>query len=317
MRSVAVIALILAGTAGCNKANDGAAAGADAAAPQTDLATRPDILFQVFGEREDPRLIPVALLGPRGLEDIVLDAEGWRRFDAQYLRGGTTYTLYHDGRAHGPLTVRRGMWDQEPPLYTLPGCASLVPMASVALPDSAPPGYTVELYATARTVAARADSTLLRLSAESVTAIARRLGAESGAGAEIDAATLDSLDFRAVAIHTGTGARPTVIVSYVDPQGGDEGLGAGNTAHVLAVGDDTAGTGHRLSFSHAVNGDARTAAYRRYVDHLDLTGDGVDEILLEGWRYGGDTQLVVLAWRNGTWREVYTGRSSWCLDARR
>ena len=45
-----------------------------------------------------------------------------------------------------------------------------------------------------------------------------------------------------------------------------------------------------------------------------MTGDGVDEILLEGWQFGGDTFLTVLGWKNGKWGEVYRARSNWCLD---
>jgi hypothetical protein len=42
----------------------------------------------------------------------------------------------------------------------------------------------------------------------------------------------------------------------------------------------------------------------------------VDEIILEGWTYGGDTFLTVLGWKNGKWSEVYRARSNWCLDER-
>ena len=40
----------------------------------------------------------------------------------------------------------------------------------------------------------------------------------------------------------------------------------------------------------------------------------MDEILLEGWQFGGDTFLTVLGWKNGKWGEVYRARSNWCLD---
>ena len=56
------------------------------------------------------------------------------------------------------------------------------------------------------------------------------------------------------------------------------------------------------------------ATYRRFVDHLDLDGDGVDEVVLEGWQYGGDTYPMILRYKDGLWREVLRGASSWCID---
>jgi hypothetical protein len=48
---------------------------------------------------------------------------------------------------------------------------------------------------------------------------------------------------------------------------------------------------------------------------VDLTGDGVDEIVLEGWRNGGDSFLVVMKYGNGKWHEIARGVNSWCADA--
>jgi hypothetical protein len=47
---------------------------------------------------------------------------------------------------------------------------------------------------------------------------------------------------------------------------------------------------------------------------VDLTGDGVDEIVLEGWRAGGDTYLVVMKYDAGRWHEVARGDNTWCAD---
>jgi hypothetical protein len=77
---------------------------------------------------------------------------------------------------------------------------------------------------------------------------------------------------------------------------------------------DRSGDRYAATFTHAVNASTVTAMYRRYVDHLDLTGDGVDEIVLEGWQAGGDTYLMVLGFREGKWTEVFRGSSSWCVQ---
>jgi hypothetical protein len=54
--------------------------------------------------------------------------------------------------------------------------------------------------------------------------------------------------------------------------------------------------------------------FRRYIDHADITGDGVDELLLEGWENGGDSFLLFLRYTNGRWREMARGETSWCGD---
>ena len=55
--------------------------------------------------------------------------------------------------------------------------------------------------------------------------------------------------------------------------------------------------------------------FRRLIDHVDLTGDGVDELVLEGWRAGSDTYLVIMKYEGRRWREVARGGTSWCADA--
>ena len=45
-----------------------------------------------------------------------------------------------------------------------------------------------------------------------------------------------------------------------------------------------------------------------------MNGDGVDEIVLEGWQFAGETFVSVLGYANGEWSEVFRGRSSWCLS---
>jgi hypothetical protein len=53
------------------------------------------------------------------------------------------------------------------------------------------------------------------------------------------------------------------------------------------------------------------------VDHVDLTGDGVDEVVLEGWKPGSDSYPIVLKYVNGGWHELARGAGTWCADAPR
>jgi hypothetical protein len=101
---------------------------------QTDLSQRPDILFQVFGTREQPRMIPLAVLVGGKLRHIQLDSGGWRRFDEMFLREGKEYTLLSGGRVYGAARLERGMWEADSlPLYRLEGCQSHIPLAEVTI----------------------------------------------------------------------------------------------------------------------------------------------------------------------------------------
>ena len=317
IQRVATLVTIVTVVTGCDKAK-GFIGGHRPAPPEVapsqalNLAARPDILFQIFGEKEDPRMIPIAAIENGQLKAITLSSTGWRQFDAMYLRRGKSYTLYEDGRARGTVTVRQGMWERpDAPLYTLPGCQALTPLASVSVSGLAKSSYTVEALASsaersrARTSSSISDADLRKTG--------RKVALEAGARDAVDAKTLDALDYRAVAINTGTTDSPTIVASYLDPTASDAGSASSNTVHLFVIADRDA-DGYTPTMSHVINGPLSSAVYRRFFDHLDLTGDGIDEIIAEEWRIGQETSLVVLAWAGTKWREIFRGRSSWCLD---
>lgn len=306
MRTTALIIGIVVCAVGCDKA---ASKKVPVVQASINLDAHPDIVFHVFGERQAPRMMPLAAIQGNQIVEITLPPEGWRRLDADYMKAATTYPVFADGGQSGTVTVDRGMWT-DAPAYALPGCVNPTPMAQVTLHDTST-GNTIEAFATTRAAVAHPHGK--PLSRDSVRFIAKHIGYQVGRGVGLDSTDLDALDFRAVAIETHAHARPTIVVSFIDPRGGDDRAGGGKTADVLAIADDDS-SGYKVSFSHAFNGGAASAEYRSYLDHLDLTGDGTDEILIEGWRQGEQTAPRILAWRNGTWREIFVGRSSWCLD---
>ena len=130
-----LLATTLILTLGCDKARQLAGGSASAQTPDVpaaahlDLTSRPDMLFQVYGERDDPRMIPVGVLRNGKIEQISLGASGWKQFDDLYGKVGAQYPVYQAGRAAGQVTVRQGMWEAgKDPLYTLPNCELMVPV---------------------------------------------------------------------------------------------------------------------------------------------------------------------------------------------
>jgi hypothetical protein len=282
---------------------------------ELDLSKHPTILFEVFGERANPQMVPIGVLEGGKLRAIQLSTAGWKNFDRIYHHPGTTYNLYQDGRAVGTTTVKQGMWSKpDAPLYSLPNCQSLIPLAAVSLDSRVPAGITVEFLATSAALTHPAAASSLTPSA--VASLSREIGMQLAETSHIPRARLDSLDFHAQAMTTGATPNPTLVVSYVDPNGEEAAAHGDETSYLFAIADK-AGGAYTPSYARVVNGSGAHAEYRRFVDHLDLHGDGVDEIILEGWQNGGDTYLAVMRYKAGHWQEVFRGATSWCLDPKR
>jgi hypothetical protein len=317
------LATILMVATGCDKAKEFVRAGQTAGPPllspgeELDLASKPDVLFQVFGESGDPRMVPIAAIVRGELTPIRLSASGWHKFDEMYQRPGKSYSLYQSGVVSGTVDVKRGMWsDTSDALYALPGCATLTPMASVKVNGRPASEFTLEFLASSTSAMGKPRAGAV-MKQDSVNRIARAVARDVATSVGIKAAKLDSLIFHALAFYTGASAAPTIIASFIDPSAEHPASIATRTTHLVVIADKDSSGAYRATFSHRINGPLAAAAFRRYFDHLDVDGDGVDEIVLQGWQFGGDTFLSVLGWRERKWQEIYRTRANWCLDERR
>ena len=299
----AAIASILSLAAGCDKRD----AAPVKTLPQTSLTNKPRTLFFLFGDKSDPRVLPLATLADGKIKPIVLDAAGWHKFDELYFTAGARLPLLEGGISVGDAVVRRGMWDGKDPLYKLPGCKALRPLGAVTLSGNPTSAVMLELLALSdplpatptRPAATKADY-------DSAAALAVRIGQHEG----LTNAARSELNQVLTVLPTGTTSRPTLLGSYMERGSGVNG----KPRHVFILGDYSDSTrSYVQSFVHVPGDTARE--FRRLIDHADLTGDGVDEIVLEGWRNGGDSYLVFMQYRIGRWREVARGATSWCADS--
>ena len=297
-----VVASILSLAAGCDKR----APDRPPLPAQTSLANKPRALFLVFGDKADPRVLPVATLHEGRITPIRLGGDGWRNFDHLYFAVDSKLPLYEDGVQLGDAVIRRGMWEGNNALYKLPGCKSLRPLAAATL--SGPPSrdVTLELLATSaplvtpgmRPPPTRADSDS---ASAFVTRIAQHEGLTSAARSELDAVLK--------VIPTGATSHPTVVGSFMERGSGV----TGKPRHLFVIGDWSDSTKGYVPSLTQVRGDS-LPEFRRLIDHADLTGDGVDELVLEGWQNRGDSYLIFLRYQLGRWREAARGATSWCAD---
>jgi hypothetical protein len=245
----------------------------------------------------------------------MLDAAGWRELDAQYFPAGRKLPVYRNGAASGELEIVRGMWPADSaPLYEVPGCSDVVPHALARLSDPANYEETVELLASSSPLAQSTDSRPFPADPETQ---GRTLAGAVAAAADIGPEDLNGLDYHARWLRTGVGANGrTLLASYIDPEAGDLGPGAGSTAVLVLLAEDSAGA-FSTSFQHARVGEARSVDFRRIINYADLDGDGKSEILMEQWRYAAIPSLVLLKHDGTRWQDVFSVSAEWCTDQRR
>lgn len=296
---MAVVAGILTVSAGCDKQVASAPA-----APQTSLAGKPLTLFLLFGDGADPRLLPVATVTGGRIAPTTLDASGWKSFDGLYFVPGSGIPYYRDGLTIGTATVRRGMWSEAEPLYKLPGCRSLRPLGAVTLAGDIAKLPSVELLASSAPVG---GSVVRSLTTPADLDSARAFAGRAAQRAGLTKSARDEMELFAQAINTGATDRPTLVVAFSEKGGG----GAAGARHLLAIAD-LGVEGYASTFTHSATDAA--PEFRRLIDHLDLNGDGTDEIVLEGWRQKDESFLVIMQFTGGRWREVARSTSSWCAD---
>lgn len=297
----------------CDKPTPDPSESSVALRPTIDPTARPTLLYHVFGSREFPKAVPIAALVDGTLTPIVLSDAGWRQLDSLAFASGTRLSIYRDGGAAGEAEVTRGMWPADSaPLYAIRGCRSLVPQAAVQLRSTVPTEESVEFLGSSVPLPQSGATTAAPVS--TATSVARPIADSLAQAADIGPEDIKADDFHARWLRTGVGTSGhTLLISQLDPNAGDEGPGAGNTAHLFALADETAGK-WLPTYAHAAAGAARAVEFQRLVSHADLTGDGVSEIVVEAWRYAATPDLVVLRWQEGKWREHFRLRQDWCLQ---
>ena len=156
----AALAGILTATTGCDKHAETAEV-----VHRTSLANKPSVVFLLFGDRSDPRVLPVATAIDGHVAPVSLDSRGWRDFDNIYFKPGTPISLYRDGRADGIGEIRRGMWDSTGPLYKLPRCEAPKPLAALVPRESESSEVMLERIATSEPLAPPVERAPVRPSA--------------------------------------------------------------------------------------------------------------------------------------------------------
>jgi hypothetical protein len=307
MRRPVLIASILVLLSACDKKPD-----EGPPPPTVTISDSATVLFHVFGDRDTLRAAPLAIVEGRHLGPIELDAAGWRALDSTFFAKDRSFGIYRNGLDVGTVEVVRGMWPRDNGvLYSLPGCRNLLPQALLRLKPRGQTEESLEFLASSKPLNQGTDKSPLPTDA-----VARAKGfADSIArAAGIGNEEIGHLEFIGRWLRTGAGPQGrTLLGTYIDAEAGDAGPGAGHSSMVFILAEDSA---RRLipSYSHVMSGEARTVEFQRLVNHADLDGDGIDELIIEVWKYASVPELAVLKRAGGRWAQAFRVSQNWCLD---
>jgi hypothetical protein len=243
-------------------------------------------------------LVAVAEIGPDGLTPLGGSVEASRSFMSEHLSPGLEFTLFSDGVRVGSLTAERfsvdGRYCSARP--QIRGPIELTPAAAtvqtfLALPRQEGSAFEYGAY-----------SPVVQTRDLRVTSLTTMQQVIPSVGALWPVSVLgirqDVQMFRA-----RPGGAPTVVATFVYAD--DLGVGpAALGAYSVFLASDDDGAGYRGTYVdyRLFSRDGKGAA--RYFDHLDVDGDGNDEIVLEVM--GEDSMWLSTLGRQGeSWVEEY------------
>jgi hypothetical protein len=272
--------------------------------PRARPAAAGTVIFSVKKYEERTQLEPIVILrGKTYAQPPVSEGDGpdnvevaAKRFIGEYFKPGREFRVLFGGGEDGRVRVVK---------YEEPGCVGMTAEASVQ--TSARLGGEVQALATdSRTIGAGPSSRRVPTEAERAAALqfARAAFARNGATPAL---------VRKMEVFNLTAAD-------LDGDGNDELVGSfrieNNTdqtfdAHTLFMIFETARLGLRPALTWHHRGGEAEYADRRFVDHVDLDGDGVSEVIAEGHYYESNDYFIYKR-QQGRWRSVYQGGGGGC-----
>jgi hypothetical protein len=235
------------------------------------LAAAPTLLFRVQSDPGGALVLPIATMGPEGLQRARFSSRGWRLVDETWLHAGRELLPLRAGRADGALRMVRGMWQPGAgPLDTLP-CASPAPIGRTMRVSDVP------LFATNRPRPPLAHP--ITLGPAGVAAALEPIGMLMAPAVGIPPGQLGRYQRRVTRVPTGINGGTTLVVEYNDPTPpptDPHAVGERPRQYIVVL--DQAVYSYRPSYTHATDGGPQSPAALRLLDYLDVDDDGVPEL---------------------------------------
>jgi hypothetical protein len=255
------------------------------------------VLFAVEKYEANTTMEPVVIY-ERGayVKPPVDDDAGARAFTGEFFRAGRQFRLLSGGGDAGTVTVKKNIE---------PGCVLLA--AEVGVETQTRLGGRVQALATDSAALGRgASSRRAPTDAERARAIelARAAYAKNGLAASL-AAKMEVANLTATDLDRD--GKFELIGSFVVDKKDASAPDAFTLFLIIEPQADSFKTAWEW-FHHGYEGEY---ADRRYVDQVDLDGDGVGEIVAKGTYYESN-DYVIYKRQQGRWRPVYQGGGGGC-----
>jgi hypothetical protein len=265
--------------------------------PARGAAPQRTVVFAVGKHEANVTMEPAFIYSRGAFVKPPIDDTGAAPFARDYFRAGRKYRLLSGGGDAGTVTVRK---------YLEPGCVGLV--AEATAETQARLGGRVQALATdSETVGRVAASRRAPTEGERERALelARAAYAKNGTpsalvgGMQVVNLTATDLD--------RDGKFELVGSFLVEKKSGE----AAQDAYTLFLIIEPQGDSYRTAWEWFHHGFEGEYADRHFVDQLDLDGDGVGEVVVEGTYYESN-DYVVYKREQGRWRPVYQGGGGGC-----
>ncbi len=259
------------------------------------------VLYMGYRDGDQATLVPVAEIRPEGLFPIegIGSVEASRSFTAEHLTPGLEFTLFSDGARVGSFSAEVFSVDERycrvrpqirGPIELTSAAATVRKFLAVPVREGSELGY-----GTYSPVVQTTDlrNTSLRMALR----VLRDVGVFLP-GDVIDIRR-DIQMFRA-----RPGVTPTVVATFVYADDLAVGPAAREAYSIFLAADDDDGAGYRRTYVDYRLGSRDGKGTARYFDHLDIDGDGTEEVVLEvmGER---SMWLSTLSRQGGAWVEEY------------
>lgn len=277
------------------------------------LASRPQILFRVVElPGEGPRIVPIYAKDRAGSTKLALTSKGWRALDSMYMHAGSIGTFYKNGQPSTRGGIQRGMWDAKlPVLDTIQGCRFPLPSARLLETGVAAGGESIPAFFAVPDLGKQryAHAAITPAVRDAISNIPLLVGPTSG----VPRAKLLKYKPTIDVISTGVSKSPTIVAVYDDPTPIPTKPDWINVVprQLIAI-LDRGSLGYTPDYTYTTLGLPGTPATLRYLDNLDIDGDGVSEIIFGMQRSDRPLYLVVLKHYESGWRELYRRGNSRC-----
>lgn len=271
--------------------------------PARQRAAGGTVIFAVEKYEANVQIEPVVIL--RGGQYVAPPVDGSdetggeaaaKRFIAEYFKAGRRFRLLFGGGEEGSVSVVK---------YIEPGCVGM--WAEVKAETTARLGGEVQALATdSEAIGAGAASRRAPTEAERAAALELARAAFARGGAS-QALVRKMEVFNLTAADLDRDGKFELVGSFR----AENNTGQALDAHTLFMIYEPTGLGLKPALTWHHRGAEGEYADRRLVDHADLDGDGVSEVIAEGHYYESNDYFIYKR-QQGRWRPVYQGGGGGC-----